>query len=80
MQPVEIYSEGLARRGQIVIPASIRRKFNIKDKVVVEADNNVIKIVPLRSLEDLYGFQQSAMREIALEISKEREEGARSEG
>jgi AbrB family looped-hinge helix DNA binding protein len=39
----------VSQKGQIVIPAKIRAKFNIKpgDKVVVEEVNNHILVVPI---------------------------------
>lgn len=59
-------------KGQIVIPAEIRRKFGIKDRVVVKVDEDGIRIVPVVRLEDLFGVDGDVMREVAEEIVKER--------
>ena len=67
----------VSRKGQIVIPAEIRRKYGIRDKVVVEAGEDGIRIVPLIPLEELYGVDGDRMREVAREIVRERREEAR---
>ncbi len=66
----------VSRKGQIVIPAEIRRRYGIRDRVVVEAGEDGIRIVPLISLEDLYGVDGDSMREVAREIVGERREEA----
>jgi len=40
----------VSRKGQVVIPAEIRRKYGIKNKVVIRADEDGVKIIPVISL------------------------------
>ena len=70
----------VSRKGQIVIPAEIRRKYGIRDRVVVEVGEDGIRIVPLIPLEELYGVDGDRMREVAREIVRERREEARRGG
>lgn len=70
----------VSRKGQIVIPAEIRRKYGIRDKVIVEAGEDGIKIIPLIPLEELYGVDGDIMKDVAVEIVKERREEAGREG
>jgi AbrB family looped-hinge helix DNA binding protein len=73
------YVVKVSRKGQIVIPAEIRKKFNIRDKVVLEADDKGIRIIPLIPLEELFGVDGEVMREIAREIVRERLEEVKDE-
>ncbi|RLG78324.1 MAG: AbrB family transcriptional regulator [Thermoprotei archaeon] len=63
----------------MVIPIEIRRKFNIKDKVVIKVDEGGIKIIPLIPLEDLFGVDGDIMKDVAKEIVKERLEEIKRE-
>lgn len=69
----------VSRKGQMVIPIEIRRKFNIKDKVVIKVDEGGIKIIPLIPLEDLFGVDGDIMKDVAKEIVKERLEEIKRE-
>ena len=62
----------VSRKGQVVIPAEIRRKYGIKNKVVIRADEDGVKIVPVISLEEMFGIDGEVMKDIAKEIVKER--------
>jgi len=62
----------VGRKGQVVIPAEIRRKYGIKNKVVIRADEDGVKIVPVISLEEMFGIDGEVMKDIAKEIVKER--------
>jgi len=73
------YTVKVSRKGQIVIPAEIRRKYGIKDKVVVVVGDDGIRIVPLVPLKELYGIDGDIMRKVAEEISRERREEAKHE-
>jgi len=73
------YVVKVSKKGQIVIPVEVRRKFNIGDKVVIIVDENSIRIIPLRSLEELFGVDGEAMREVAKEIVEERLEEIKRE-
>jgi len=69
----------VGRKGQVVIPAEIRRKYGIKNKVVIRADEDGVKIVPVISLEEMFGIDGEVMKDIAKEIVKERLEEMRRE-
>jgi len=69
----------VSRKGQVVIPAEIRRKFNIRDRVVIRVDEGVIKIIPFMSLEDLFGVDGDIMKVVAREIVEERMEEIKRE-
>jgi len=62
----------VSKRGQIVIPAEIRRMFNIRDRVVIRVDGEVIKVIPFTSLEELFGVDGDVMKVVAREIVEER--------
>ncbi len=62
----------VSKKGQVVIPAEIRWKYNIKDKVVIKADEEGIKIIPLIPLEEMFGVDGDVMKDIAKEIVRER--------
>ena len=69
----------VSRKGQVVIPIEIRRKYGIRDKVVIKADEDGIKVVPLIPLEEMFGIDGDVMREVAKEIVEERLEEIRCE-
>jgi len=69
----------VSKKGQVVIPIEIRRKFNIRDRVVIKADEEGIRIIPLVPLEELFGADGDVMRDVAREIVKERLEELRRE-
>jgi len=62
----------VSKRGQIVIPAEIRRMFNIRDRVVIRVDGEVIKVIPFMSLEELFAVDGDVMKVVAREIVEER--------
>jgi len=68
------YIVKVSRKGQVVIPIKLRKKYNIKDKVVIKADEEGIKIIPLIPLEEMFGIDGDIMREVAKEIVEERQE------
>ncbi len=72
MMPRKDFIVKVSSKGQIVIPVEIRRRFNIKDKVLVRVEGNEIKIIPIIPLEDLFGVDGDAMRDVAREIVEER--------
>lgn len=69
----------VSKKGQVVIPIEIRRKFNIRDRVVIKADEEGIRIIPLVPLEELFGADGDVMRDVAREIVRERLEELRRE-
>ena len=62
----------VSKKGQVVIPIEIRRKFNIKDRVIIRVDEEGIKVIPLIPLEEMFGIDGDVMKNIAKEIIKER--------
>ena len=48
----------LSSKGQIVIPAKVRKKFSLKegDSLVLVEENNAIRLQPLVSLSELWGI------------------------
>ncbi len=66
------YVVKVSKKGQIVIPVEVRRKFNIKDKVIIRVEGNEIKIIPVVPLEEIFGIDGEKMKKVAIEISKER--------
>jgi len=72
----------MSRKGQVVIPAEIRRKLNIKhgEMVFVEEDKGVIKIKPKTKLRSLRGtWPELDIETITKEIIEDRENDARIE-
>ena len=69
----------VGRKGQVVIPVEIRRKYGIKNKVVIRADEDGVKIIPVISLEEMFGIDGEVMKDVAKEIVKERLEEIRRE-
>ena len=69
----------VSKKGQVVIPIEIRRRYNIKDKVVIKVDEEGIKIIPLMSLKEMFGIDGEIMKIIAKEIVKERMEEIKRE-
>ncbi len=68
------YVVKVSRKGQIVIPAEVRRRYGIKDKVVIRVEEDGPRIIPLVSLKELYGVDGEIMREVAREIIEDRKE------
>ena len=69
----------VSRKGQIVIPAEIRRRYGIRDKVVIEVSGEGLKIIPLYPLEEMFGIDGEVMKEVAREIVEERLEEIKHE-
>jgi len=47
----------ISAKGQVVIPANIRKKFNLKkgEKLAIVEENGYIKMIPPADLTSLYG-------------------------
>ncbi|MDG7012770.1 MAG: AbrB/MazE/SpoVT family DNA-binding domain-containing protein [Nitrososphaerota archaeon] len=74
--------ETLARvssKGQVVIPAELRRKLKITRLVVISEEGGNVIVRPTMSLEDAFGVDGSKMRDVARGISTERRREAESE-
>ena len=64
----------LSSKGQIVIPAKVRKKFSLKegDSLVLVPEKNAIRLQPLTNLSDLWGVDTlTGTRKILKEIRTE---------
>jgi len=66
-------------KGQVVIPAPIRKKLKIGRAVVMREEGGVIVVEPSRSMEESFGIGGHVMVDVAREISRDRRREARSE-
>ena len=72
----------MSGKGQVVIPADIRRKLSLKkgEMVFVEEDKGVIKIKPKTKLRSLRGtWPELDIETITREIIEDREQDAKIE-
>ncbi len=67
------YVVKISKKGQVSIPAELRRKYGFSDKAVFIDEGGVITIIPLIDMEDAFGLDGEVMLEIAREIVKARE-------
>ncbi len=63
----------VSRKGQVVIPAEVRRKFNIKSRVVLKVEDGEIKIYPFVDLRDAFGIDGEKMYEVAKALLRDKE-------
>lgn len=70
----------VSTKGQVVIPAEIRKKFNIKKMVAFKEHQGKVYIEPVMTMEDAFGIDGESMYEVAREISKARRKEIRLEG
>jgi AbrB family looped-hinge helix DNA binding protein len=64
----------LSSKGQIVIPAKVRKKFSLKegDSLVLVPEKDAIRLQPLANLSDLWGVDTlTGTRKILKEIRTE---------
>jgi len=64
----------LSSKGQIVIPAKVRKKFSLKegDSLVLVPEKDAIRLQPLTNLSDLWGVDTlTGTRKILKEIRME---------
>ena len=66
-------------KGQVVIPAPIRKKLKIGRAVVMRDEGGVILVEPSRSMEESFGIGGRVMVDVAREISRDRRREVRSE-
>jgi AbrB family looped-hinge helix DNA binding protein len=62
----------VSRKGQVVIPAELRKKLNITRLVVIREEGGKVVMEPVMSMEDAFGIDGDKMREVAKEISRDR--------
>jgi len=62
----------VSRKGQVVIPAALRKRFGIKRKILFKEEDGKVVIEPVTVMEDAFGAGGAVMYEVAREISEER--------
>jgi len=70
----------VSRKGQIVIPAEVRRKFNIKSKVILKVNGGEIKLIPFSDIRDAFGIDGNKMLEVAKAILRDKKREIKLEG
>ncbi len=73
------YVKTVSKKGQVVIPAEIRRRMGIKRKVLFTEEKGRVLIEPLLSMDDAFGTGGREMYAVAKEISKDRRAEAKLE-
>jgi AbrB family looped-hinge helix DNA binding protein len=69
----------VSEKGQVVIPAALRKKHKIGRAVIIGEGGGKITIEPSQSMEESFGAGGDGMLEAAREISKERRSEVESE-
>jgi AbrB family looped-hinge helix DNA binding protein len=66
----------LSTKGQIIIPARIRKKYGMKkgEKLLITDENNYIKIIPKTRLADLVGSVKLDMIIVKKQLEEMRKE------
>jgi len=62
----------VSSKGQVVIPAPIRRRLKIGRAVVIREEGGRVLLEPSRSMEESFGEGGDDMVEVAREISRDR--------
>lgn len=62
----------VSTKGQVVIPARMRKRLKIGRMVVIREDKGRILVEPSRSMEESFGAGGDEMLDVAREISKDR--------
>lgn len=70
----------VSTKGQVVIPAPMRKKLKIGRAVVIREDRGVLVVEPSKTLEESFGSGGDEMIDVAREISRARREELESEG
>ncbi|MDA4118034.1 MAG: AbrB/MazE/SpoVT family DNA-binding domain-containing protein [Thaumarchaeota archaeon] len=69
----------VSQKGQVVIPAALRKKHKIGRAVVIGEVDGKITIEPSQSMEESFGAGGDAMLDVAREISRDRRREVESE-
>jgi AbrB family looped-hinge helix DNA binding protein len=69
----------VSQKGQVVIPAALRKKHKIGRAVFIEEVDGKITIEPSQSMDESFGADGDAMLEVAREVSRERRREVESE-
>jgi AbrB family looped-hinge helix DNA binding protein len=62
----------VSSKGQVVIPAKLRRRLKISRTVMIKEESGRIIMEPSATMEEAFGTGGKEMHEIAVEISKDR--------
>jgi AbrB family looped-hinge helix DNA binding protein len=62
----------VSEKGQVVIPAPLRKKLNIGRAVIIREESGRILIKPSKSMQESFGVGGEDMHEAAQEISRDR--------
>jgi len=73
------YVKTVSRKGQVVIPAQIRRRLGVKKKVLFREQAGKVVIEPVTTMEEAFGAGGATMYSVAREISAERRKEAELE-
>ncbi len=69
----------VSSKGQVVIPAGLRRKLGISKVVLISEKDGMIVLEPSKSMEEAFGTGGTKMLEVAREISRDRRREVESE-
>ncbi len=69
----------VSSKGQVVIPAKMRKKLGKPKTVLIREENGKIIMEPALSFRDAFGTGGEVMRQVAIEISKDRRREVESE-
>ena len=62
----------VSRKGQVVIPAEVRKRFNIKSRIILRVEDGEIKIYPFIDLRDAFGIDGEKMYEVAKALLRDK--------
>jgi len=69
----------VSSKGQVVIPAKLRRRLKISRTVLIKEENGRIVLEPSMSMKEAFGTGGKEMRQVAIEISRDRRREVESE-
>ena len=69
----------VSSKGQVVIPAELRRRLKITRTVLIREDGGKIVMEPWVSMEEAFGSSGKEMIDAAIEISRDRRREVESE-
>jgi len=69
----------VSSKGQVVIPAKIRKKLGMPKTMLVREENGKVVLEPAITFRDAFGTGGREAAEIAVEISKDRRKEVESE-
>jgi len=69
----------ISSKGQVVIPAPLRKALRIKRTVIIRQEDGKIVLEPSSSMEEAFGTGGKEMVDAAIEITQERRKEVESE-